>query len=224
MYTMLLHGTSDKGRLHNDDRYANRSSCVNSQIHCFQTGRLSDRKNQTCLILAIRQTTCAMCKRSCDRYDDRFANLCKVSGRSLADCISMVLTSRVDFTKYYYYYYLFIIYLLIIYYLFIYLFIYYLLFIIYLFIYYLFTYYLFTYYLFIIYLLFIIYHLFIIYLLFIYYLFNIYYLIFIIYLFIIYLFIYLLFIYLLFIYLLFIYLLFIIHCESKKTVPLLFLL
>ena len=39
-----------------------------------------------------------------DRYDDRFANLCKVSGRSLADCISMVLTARVDFTKYYYYY------------------------------------------------------------------------------------------------------------------------
>ena len=38
MYTMLLHGTSDKGRLHNDDRYANRSSCVNSQIHCFQIG------------------------------------------------------------------------------------------------------------------------------------------------------------------------------------------
>ena len=107
---------------------ANRSSCVNSQIHCFQTGRLSDGKNQTCLILAIRQTTGAMCKRSCDRYDDQFANLCKVSGRSLADCISMDLTSRVDFTKYYYYYYLFIIYylLFIIYYLlFIYLFIYY---------------------------------------------------------------------------------------------------
>ena len=48
-----------KGRLHMtigmqtgmqtqcDDRFANRSSCVNSQIHCFQTGRLSDRKNQT---------------------------------------------------------------------------------------------------------------------------------------------------------------------------------
>ena len=55
-----------KGRLHmtigmqtgmqtrSDDRFANRSSCVNSQIHCFQTGRLSDRKNQTCLILALR--------------------------------------------------------------------------------------------------------------------------------------------------------------------------
>jgi len=48
--------------------------------NCFQTGRLSDRKNQTCLILAIarilaiRQTTRAMCKRSSrDRYDDRFA-------------------------------------------------------------------------------------------------------------------------------------------------------
>jgi len=54
-------------------RFANRSSCVNSQIHCFQTGRLSDRKNQTCLILAIRQTTRAMCKRSCDRYYDWFA-------------------------------------------------------------------------------------------------------------------------------------------------------
>ena len=93
-----------------DDRFANRSSCVNSQIHCFQTGRHTGRKNQTCLILAIRQTTGAMCERSCDRYDDRFANLCKVSGRSLADCISMVLTARVDFTKYYYYYYLFIIY------------------------------------------------------------------------------------------------------------------
>ena len=37
-----------------------------------------------------------------DRYDDRFANLCKLSGRSLADCISMVLTARVDFTKYHY--------------------------------------------------------------------------------------------------------------------------
>ena len=147
-----------------DDRFANRSSCVNSQIHCFQTGRPSDRKNQTCLIIAIRQTTGAMCRRSCDRYDDRFANLCKVSGRSLADCISMDLTSRVDSTKYYYYYYLFIIYLLI-YYLFI-----YHLFIIYL---------LFIYYLFIIYLIFIIY-LFIIYLLFIYYLFNLYYLLFII--------------------------------------------
>ena len=54
-------------------RFANRSSCVNSQIHCFQTGRLSDHKNQTCLILAIRQTTGAMCERDCDRYDDRFA-------------------------------------------------------------------------------------------------------------------------------------------------------
>ena len=43
-------------------RFANRSSCVNGQTHCFQTGRLSDRKNQTCLILAIRQTTRAMCK------------------------------------------------------------------------------------------------------------------------------------------------------------------
>jgi len=135
-----------------DDRFANRSSCVNSQIHCFQTG------HQTCLILAIRQTTGAMCERSCDRYDDRFANLCKLSGLSLADCISMVLTARVDFTKYYYYYYylfsdyyllfisFFIIYLFIIYLLFIkYLFItYYLLFINYLFTYYLFSYYLLT--------------------------------------------------------------------------------
>jgi len=69
--------------------------------------RHTGRKNQTCLILAIRQTTGAMCEGSCDRYDDRFANLCKVSGRSLADCISMVLMARVDFTKYYYYYYLF---------------------------------------------------------------------------------------------------------------------
>ena len=90
-----------------DDRYANRSSCVNSQIHGIPTGRHTGRKNQTCLILAIRQTTGAMCERSCDRYDDRFANLCKVSGRLLADCISMVLTARVDFTKYYYYYYSF---------------------------------------------------------------------------------------------------------------------
>jgi len=112
-----------------DDRFANRSSCVNSQIHCFQTGRHTGRKNQTCLILAIRQTTGAMCERSCDRYDDRFANLCKLSGRSLADCISMVLTARVDFTKYYYYYYLFNDY--------------YLLFVIYLFLYYLFIYHLF---------------------------------------------------------------------------------
>ena len=155
-----------------DDRFANRSSCVNSQIHCFQTGRHTGRKNQTCLILATRQTTGAMCVRSCDRYDDRFANLCKVSGRSLADCISMVLTARVDFTKYYYYYYyyylfndyylLFIIYLFL-YYLFIYhLFIIYLIFIYYL----LFLYYLFTYYLLIIYYLFI-YHLFFICLLFI---------------------------------------------------------
>ena len=68
---------------------------------------------------------------SCDRYDDRLANLCKLSGRSLAHCshgvVSMVLTARVDFTKYYYYffiiYYLFIsllfIYLSFIYYLFI---------------------------------------------------------------------------------------------------------
>jgi len=88
---------------------ANRSSCVNGQIHCFQTGRLSDRKNQigrlhmtiglqtgmqtrcpyrfanrsSCVngqihrlqtfrrpdrILAIRQKTRAMCKRSRDRY------------------------------------------------------------------------------------------------------------------------------------------------------------
>ena len=54
-------------------RFANRTSCVNGQIHCFKTGRLSDRKNQTCFILAIRQTTRAMCERSCDRYDDRFA-------------------------------------------------------------------------------------------------------------------------------------------------------
>ena len=59
----------------------------------------------------------------------RFANLCKVSGRSLADCISMVLTARVDFTKYYYYYYYLMI---IIYYLFIYLLFIYYLFIIYL--------------------------------------------------------------------------------------------
>jgi len=35
-----------------------------------------------------------MYKRSRDRYDDRFANLCKVSSRSLADCISMELTSQ----------------------------------------------------------------------------------------------------------------------------------
>jgi len=67
--------------------------------------------------------------------DDRFANLCKVSGRSLADCISMDLTSRVDFTKYYYYYYLLFISLLFIYLSFIYyLFIIYLIFIYYLFI------------------------------------------------------------------------------------------
>ena len=49
---------------------------------------------------------CACCYRAFthdNRYDDRFANLCKVSGRSLADCISMVLTACVDFTKYYYY-------------------------------------------------------------------------------------------------------------------------
>ena len=83
-------------------------------------------------------------------------------GRSLADCISMVLTVRVDFTKYYYYYYLFIIY--------------YLLFLS-LFIYYLFTYYIFTYYLFIIYYLFI-------YLLLINYLLFIYLLLFIIYIYI----------------------------------------
>jgi len=48
-------------------RFANRSSC-NGQIHCLQTGRRPDRKNQTCLILAIRQKTRAMCKRSRDRY------------------------------------------------------------------------------------------------------------------------------------------------------------
>ena len=48
--------SSLKGRLHMtigmqtgmqtrcDDRFANRSACVNSQIHCFQTGRLSDRQ------------------------------------------------------------------------------------------------------------------------------------------------------------------------------------
>ena len=41
-----------------DDRFANRSSCVNSQIHCFQTGRHTGRKNQTCLILAIRPARC----------------------------------------------------------------------------------------------------------------------------------------------------------------------
>ena len=55
-----------------DDRSSYRSSCVNSQIHCFQTGRHTGRKNQTCLILAIRQTTGAMCERDCDRYDDRW--------------------------------------------------------------------------------------------------------------------------------------------------------
>jgi len=53
-------------------RFANGSSCVNGQIHCLQTGRRPDRKNQTCF--AIRQPTRAMCKRSRDRYDDRFAN------------------------------------------------------------------------------------------------------------------------------------------------------
>jgi len=43
-------------------RFANRSSCVNGQIHCLQTGRRPDRKNQTyrknqtCLILAIAYT------------------------------------------------------------------------------------------------------------------------------------------------------------------------
>ena len=41
---------------------ANRSSCVNGQIHRLQTFRRPDR------ILAIRQKTRAMCKRSRDRY------------------------------------------------------------------------------------------------------------------------------------------------------------
>ena len=101
-------------------------------------------------------------------------SICKLSGRSLADsdCISMVLTARVNFTKYYYYYYLFNDY--------------YLLFIIYLFLYYLFIYHLFIiYYLFNIYLLFIIsffLYLLFIYLLFIYLLFIIYLLLFIYYL------------------------------------------
>ena len=72
----------------------------------------------------------------------------KYLATQLADCISMDLTSRVDFTKYYYYllfiYLSFIYYLLIIYLIFI----YYLLFIIYylLFIYLLFNYLLFIYY------------------------------------------------------------------------------
>ena len=35
-------------------RFANRSSCINGQIHCFQTGRRLDRKNQTCL--SVRPT------------------------------------------------------------------------------------------------------------------------------------------------------------------------
>ena len=78
-----------------DDRFANRSSCVNGQIHSLQTGRRTDRKNQTCLILAIRQTTRAMCKRICDRYDDRFANLCKYLAAHWLT-LSMELTSRVD--------------------------------------------------------------------------------------------------------------------------------
>ena len=60
MYTMLLHGTSDKGRLHNDDRYANRSSCVNSQIHCFQTGRHSSYRSHESNMFD-----------SCDPTDDR---------------------------------------------------------------------------------------------------------------------------------------------------------
>ena len=47
-----------------DDRSSYRSSCVNSQIHCCQTGRHTGRKNQTCLILAIRQTTGAALLRS----------------------------------------------------------------------------------------------------------------------------------------------------------------
>ena len=43
----------------------------NSQIHGLQTGRHTGRKNQTCLILAIGVTTRSMCKRSCDRCDNR---------------------------------------------------------------------------------------------------------------------------------------------------------
>ena len=63
----------------------------------LQTDRRTDRKNQTCLILAIRQTTSAMCKRTCDRYDDRFANLCKyLAAHWLTVGLSMELTSRVD--------------------------------------------------------------------------------------------------------------------------------
>ena len=41
-----------------DDRFANRSSCVNSQIHCFQTGRHTDRRPARCVnALAIGMTT-----------------------------------------------------------------------------------------------------------------------------------------------------------------------
>ena len=96
VYTMTI-GTQTGMQTRCDDRFANRSSCVNSQIHCFQTGRPWDRKNQTFLRSDRRHARCV------NALAIGMTTGLQTYAKYLAAhwlTISMVLTARVDFTKY----------------------------------------------------------------------------------------------------------------------------